>query len=194
MQTIFKPTEECFTPDIGFIETFTGGEFHPHKPQFNLDDIAHALSNNCRFNGHCRRFYSVAEHSVMVANIMERYLCEGDPLEGLLHDGSEAYMSDMPAPYKQFLPDFQEMDRAIESSLREAWGLPAAPTPACKKADWLALFVEAYTLLPSKGVIFNDPYGLREEALQIMGQFTVWCLPPENAREYFLLKYKLLQE
>ena len=54
-----------------WIQTFTGRKFFPLAPdgaEVCIEDIAHALSMKCRFNGHCLRFYSVAEHSVRVAN------------------------------------------------------------------------------------------------------------------------------
>ena len=104
-----------------FIETYTGLHFYPYHgcPQFNILDIAHALSMCTRYNGHASKFYSVAEHSVMVANIMETF-GTGDPLEGLMHDATEAYLSDVPAPFKKHLPDWQKFDEQLETKLR-AW-------------------------------------------------------------------------
>lgn len=186
---MFKNTEDCFTPDIGFIETASGGTFHPNSPVFNIEDIAHALGNNCRFNGHCREFYSVAEHSVMVAGLMH-VLGHGDKfMEGLLHDASEAYLSDMPTPFKQFLPDFQNLDRGVEEKAREHFSLPPVQSYICKKADYMALFIEAYWLLPSRGKIFNDPYKLRSEALEWSQVFKPECLPPKEAAEWFLFNF-----
>lgn len=182
---MFKNTEDVFSPDLGFIETANGGTFHPNKPIFDIEDIAHALGNNCRYNGHCREFYSVAEHSVMVAGLMQVLGYSGF-MEGLLHDVSEAYMSDMPAPFKQFLPDFQKMDRHIEESAREFFSLPPVTSYGCKKADYMALYIEAYYLLPSKGKIFNDPYKLRDEALDWAKVFKPACLSPKEAKSWFL--------
>lgn len=149
----------------GWVET-SYGRFDPANPTFDIRDIAHSLSLVTRYNGHCHIMYSVAEHSLMVSNLMEG-LGLGDPLEGLLHDATEAYLSDVPAPLKQFLPDWQKLDNRIDGALREYFRLPNKKTEGCKKADWLALFIEAYDLLPSRGEIFYDPNGLRQEALKL---------------------------
>jgi uncharacterized protein len=81
------------------IETYSGRWFEPLNPNpadINIGDIAHALSNQCRFSGHTSRHYSVAEHSVHVS----KKLPTGLMLFGLLHDASEAYLVDIPAPLK----------------------------------------------------------------------------------------------
>ena len=79
--------------------TYTGKEFYPLDPNpadIDIKDIAHALSNCCRFAGHIKSFYSVAQHSVIVSE-----LCEPEnALAGLLHDASEAYLSDIARPVK----------------------------------------------------------------------------------------------
>ena len=59
----------------GWIQTFTGKKFSPLEPRredIDILDIAHSRSMQCRFNGHCRQFYSVAEHSVRVARILPK--------------------------------------------------------------------------------------------------------------------------
>lgn len=83
---------------MSFIRTFSGKLVDPINltpDDICIEDIAHALSNQCRFSGHVRRFYSVAEHSVRV---MKK--CKIDPLSALLHDASEAYLVDVPRPLK----------------------------------------------------------------------------------------------
>lgn len=85
-----------------FIETFTGARFCPLDPDpaaIRIHDIAHALSNLCRFGGHVRHFYSVAEHSVRVARYVDSI--GGSALRGLLHDAAEAYLVDLPSPLKE---------------------------------------------------------------------------------------------
>lgn len=95
-----------------WIATFTGRRHYfldPHPSEIVIEDIAHALSMICRYGGHCRTFYSVAEHSVRVAEAMllGRF---GDlnyvPIEvlfALLHDASEAYLGDLVHPLKVIL-------------------------------------------------------------------------------------------
>jgi hypothetical protein len=79
--------------------TFTGKTFHPFDPDPDdicIEDIAHALSNICRYNGHSPVFCSVADHSILVSRILKT---EGYNdhivLAGLLHDASEAYLCDL---------------------------------------------------------------------------------------------------
>lgn len=102
-----------------WIETFTGKKFDFSNPQpdmIDIADIAHALSLLCRYNGHCSQFYSVAEHSVLLArHVMEHGAYKPtDMLTMLLHDAAEAYIGDMPAPLKDMMPQFKELENQIE--------------------------------------------------------------------------------
>ena len=83
-----------------WMQTYTGIRFYPMEPSSDdvyIEDIAHALSLMCRFGGHCREFYSVAQHSVLVSIHCEH------KLHGLLHDAEEAYLTDMIRPVKRSL-------------------------------------------------------------------------------------------
>jgi 5'-deoxynucleotidase YfbR-like HD superfamily hydrolase len=91
--------------NLGFwIQTASGGRFyykHPRQSCILIEDIGHHLSQVGRFSGATRRFWSVAQHSVLVAWIIENEL-GGTPkaaLKGLLHDGHEAFMNDIPTPF-----------------------------------------------------------------------------------------------
>ncbi len=82
-----------------YFRTYTGRRVHPLSPdpsEINIVDIARSLSNLCRFLGHTKKFYSVAQHSVLVSELLPRE----DALWGLLHDAPEAYLCDMPSPIK----------------------------------------------------------------------------------------------
>jgi uncharacterized protein len=84
-----------------WIQTYTGKQFWPLSPlpeDIVIEDIAHALSMQCRFGGHVRTFYSVAQHSVHVSLLVEPQYA----LWGLLHDAAEAYLVDLPRPIKKF--------------------------------------------------------------------------------------------
>ena len=184
--------DETYKDEFDFIETYTGRHFYPYHgcPQFNILDIAHALSLCARYNGHTNKFYSVAEHSVMVAGIME-LLGTGDPLEGLMHDATEAYLSDVPAPFKQHLPDWRQFDAQLEVKIRAWMGFTGQRPAGVKEADWFALFIEAEHLLPSKGACFADPENLRDIALNdLVHRFPVDCLSPEEAERDFLRKFQ----
>lgn len=105
----------------GSIRTFTGGLFWPLDPRssdVNVLDIAHALSNQCRFSGHTRFHYSVAQHSVYVSRLVEADGHAEHALWGLLHDASEAYLVDFPTPIKR--SSGSEFYLAAEKSCMEA--------------------------------------------------------------------------
>ncbi len=96
------------------IRTFTGKAFDLKilDPEtICIEDIAHGLSNTARFSGHLPKFYSVAQHSVIMAEAASQEY----KLEALLHDASEAYMGDMPSPFKKIMPEF----KAYENKLME---------------------------------------------------------------------------
>ena len=132
----------------GSITTHSGVRFWPLLPNPDdiwIDDIAHALSNQCRFAGHTCVFYSVAEHSVRVSQ-----LCRPeDALWGLLHDASEAFLSDVPAPLKE-LPEY-EAYRAAECSLQGTiavrFGLSTEQPRSVTEADRTVLGIEIRDLL-----------------------------------------------
>ncbi|MCX6281501.1 MAG: phosphohydrolase [Bacteroidetes bacterium] len=121
------------------IRTFTGKFIDPLDPDpslINIIDIAHALAKQCRFSGHINQFYSVAEHSMFVSNLMQS---DHDKLCGLLHDAAEAYLIDMPRPIKHRLANFCEIEdnlhRVIASVFRIQYPFP----DTVKEADNFAL-------------------------------------------------------
>lgn len=97
-----------------FIQTFTGRQFFPFDPRpedVDIHDIAHALAMTCRFNGHCKQFYSVAQHSVL----MYQAASPRSKVRALLHDAAEAYIGDIPRPIKHD-PVFFEIE-AVERGI-----------------------------------------------------------------------------
>jgi hypothetical protein len=95
-----------------WMQTFTGRQFWPIDPypsEISIEDIAHSLAMQCRFAGHCLRFYSVAEHSVLVSRALPPHL----KLWGLLHDAAEAYVLDVVRPLKPFLPGYREIEDRV---------------------------------------------------------------------------------
>ncbi|ELY91322.1 hypothetical protein C483_09791 [Natrialba hulunbeirensis JCM 10989] len=105
----------------------SGGTITPLDPDpesINLADIAHALSNLSRFTGQGKRFYSVARHAVHVSREVE---ARGGSLSaqrwGLLHDASEAYLSDVPAPVKQTLPGYTRAETRLHTAVKNAFDL-----------------------------------------------------------------------
>jgi len=131
-----------------WILTFTGVEFYPLDPrpqEVNIVDIAHALSMKCRFTGHTREFYSVAEHSYWVSMLVPTKYA----LAALLHDASEAYLCDVARPVKH-LPEMFGYRRAeflVTDAIRDKFKLPA-DSFYTKTADDLMLSIEAKFLMP----------------------------------------------
>ena len=98
--------------------TYTGRKFHyldPQPDEICIEDIAHALALTCRFGGHCKAFYSVADHSIRVAEILSPNL----RLAGLLHDAHEAYLHDLLRPIKQDMPVYRELADKIQHAIEE---------------------------------------------------------------------------
>lgn len=141
-------------PDI---LTYTGRYFNflnPQNNEYDIRDIAHALSNVCRFAGHVREFYSVAQHSVMVARICVQYAGQnyiGDVNDrgraGLLHDASEAYLGDVTRPLKKLLPDYKQIEQSIERALFAKFGIPYPLPEIVKHADLVMLATEQRDLM-----------------------------------------------
>ena len=131
-----------------WLQTFTGRKMWPLDPrpsEIFIEDIAHALANQCRFAGHCQRFYSVAEHSVRVAEACTKE----NRLWGLLHDAAEAYCCDLPAPLKR-LPEmrqFRDCEKAILMAVAEKFGLPPDVPSEVKHADMVLLATEKRDLM-----------------------------------------------
>lgn len=172
-----------------YIHTISG-RFYLHDPRFDAGDMAHSMSMLCRFNGHTRRFYSVAEHCLLVAMLMHD-VTGGDPFEGLMHDACESYLSDIPTPFKRLLPDWEKFDVPLELAMRKWAGLPPEMSEHCKRADKIALFIEAYHLIPERGADFIDTGKAREVALSLieLGDYEPQCLPPHTVAHMWKWAY-----
>jgi hypothetical protein len=170
------------TTDNGSILTYTGklvSVFDPDPSKIDIRDIAAALSKLCRFGGHTRSFYSVAEHSVWCS-----YRCSSDlALYGLLHDASEAYMVDIPRPIK-IHPNFS-MYRPIEDGLTQAiatrFGLDYTIFSKVKSVDNDMCYIEAYHLMPQDGEFVWPECPDKDMKLE--------CWSPGYAKAMFLSRY-----
>lgn len=157
---------DAWSQAVGNIETASGLRYSFENPQADtilLEDIAHALSNVCRFGGHIRRFNSVAEHSVLVSRIVEatpyakfEVIAQRRDIivAALLHDAHEAYIWDAPSPVKPLLGDtFKRLGRIADEAiaakfLRQGFSADTFKNPIIKAADRTALVVEGRALLP----------------------------------------------
>lgn len=109
------------------ITTYTGRDFYVlyPRPEDVADvDIAHALSLMCRGNGHYKHFYSVGQHCLnCLEEARARGLSARVQMACLIHDGSEAYLSDITRPVKQYLPTYKEYEREIQNMLYRHYGV-----------------------------------------------------------------------
>lgn len=138
----------------GWVETYSGAKFYPLEPnldQINLVDIAHALSQMCRFTGHSKFFYSVAQHSINCAKEMQ-ILGESPRLQlyALLHDASEAYLQDIARPIKASIGNYEEIEAQLMNAIWDALGIPRPSEEEwekVKQVDDLMLLNEAKILM-----------------------------------------------
>jgi hypothetical protein len=168
---------------MDWIQTWTGKPFRPLQPapgSIDIRDIAHSLALLCRFNGHCHRFYSVAEHSVRLSRIVP----PEHALWGLLHDAAEAYISDLPRPVKQQIPAFSAYEdhllALIMAHFGQGWPMPAA----VREADDRMLATEQRDLM----AVPPEAWGLGIDPLAE----TISPLDPPAAEAAFLERFREL--
>lgn len=103
------------------IKTYTGIYFNPLEikgEHIEIRDIAHSLSLQCRGGGHIKHFFSVAQHSInCMLEAKARGYSARVQLACLLHDASEAYISDITRPVKRQLPEYMEMEKVIQGQI-----------------------------------------------------------------------------
>jgi hypothetical protein len=170
-----------------WVQTYSGRVFWPLDPkveEIDIEDIAHSLSNQCRFSGHSLKFYSVSEHSCRVS-----VLCKPEnALWGLLHDASEAYLVDMPRPIKhasRLGSEYRRIEKLVMKAVCERYGLPIEEPQDVIDADNLMLSWEQrdlmapapmpwHTTVPVPNITKIIPYG------------------PEEAKTLFLTRFREL--
>lgn len=166
-----------------WIQTYTGRLFDPVTPDpksIVIEDIAHALSNICRFTGHSKWHYSVAQHCVLVS----LYVPIGLELTGLLHDASEAYLTDISHPVKhsRFMDGYRELEARVERALAERFDLVWPWAKEVKQIDLEVFSAEAKILmnpeLLAQWILPKDLPGLYIERLS-----------PNEAEGLFLDRY-----
>lgn len=177
------------------METYTGLEVNPldlRPEDIRIEDIAHSLSLLCRYGGHCKTFYSVAQHSLHVAVVIsERFPLVR--LFGLLHDAAETYLGDMITPLKERIPAFRKYENEIMVRILSKF-CPRPPTPLewirVKRADARVLLGEAFFLMPSRGEGWREdtiPAGLNAEP--VIARAT-----PKEAETLFLNQFLNLRQ
>ncbi len=157
------------------MQTYTGRSFYPLAPRvedIDPDDIAHALSMLCRYGGHTRHFYSVAEHCVL----MSLAVPAEHALWALLHDATEAYLIDLITPLKQQMPEYRAAEARLMLAICERFRLPPYWPRKVKDADFRILLDERAALLPPS----PQPWDPKIEAAQPLG-VTIRCWTPAEA-------------
>lgn len=167
-----------------WMQTYTGRRFYPLDPrpeEIHPEDIAHALSLLCRYGGHVDRFYSVAEHCVL----MSRAVAPEHALAALLHDATEAYVCDIPRPLKRQLPGYQDLEQRVWWAIAVRFGIDLKLPAEVKDADNRILINERTALMPRA-----ERWGVDDEyealPVQIVGE------APLNAELLYLERLEAL--
>lgn len=169
-----------------WIYTHKGIKFWPLDPishEVDIEDIAHALSMKCRYGGHCSKFYSVAQHSVHVSEIVP----PEHAMWGLLHDASEAYLPDVARPIKPYLVGFKDMEAAVMKAVAEKFGLPGDEPAVVKAADTAMLYDEMALLMPAANLAETPFVGTKQKTLN---KLRPW--DQATAKTCFLKRFKQL--
>lgn len=168
-------------PAHGWILTYTGKKLYPLNPRMEdicIRDIAHGLSNICRFGGQCREFYSVAQHCVLVS-----YMSGPFGFHGQLHDASEGMgLLDIPTPVKKSpeLAGYRAAENKLQAMIYRKFDLDETEPKEVKQVDSRMFITEALCLRDNHGLWQpkEEPY-----------PFTITPLPPKEAEKLFLNRF-----
>lgn len=178
-------------PAKDILQTYTGRVLRPLDPwpgDFAIEDIAWSLAHQCRYNGHTKLFYSVATHSILVAWFLPAHL----KLEGLLHDASEAYLSDLPSPIKHLMPEYRKVETRLEDAIATQYRLDLR-NPLVKESDDFVFQLEAQLVM---GGAIGQKFGIdRLERGFVENEIiTASGRTPAAESERFLSVYRMIQD
>jgi hypothetical protein len=154
----------------------------PHGSEFTIEDVAHGLSLVCRYTGQCRDFYSVAEHSLLVSDVVAEY-----KYEALLHDAAEAFIGDVTRPLKQLLPEYRRIEAAVEDAVTERFGLDRNYRAIVKAADLRVLAAEQMQVMAPGTADWAAEAGIEPAPVSVR------FLSPSVVRRSFLERYERLR-
>lgn len=162
---------------MNYIRTYSGGRFYttPTVDQVKLMDIAVPLSRAPRFAGHSRFGYSVAAHSIHVSLMVP----PAYQLQALFHDASEAYLADIPTPFKALMPDYKILEGGIMSAIAHRFNFDWPIDPIVKQADAAALWIERQNL-------FTFPVGEDDDVIP-------YVAPPVKCRSWDCQQWSILR-
>lgn len=172
-----------------YMHCFSGGVYFPCDPradEMNIIDIAHHLSNQCRFAGASKHFLSTAEHSYLCSFVGDGIYTPQEQLEKLMHDGAEAYIQDMIRPLK-YLPFFsviyKMLERRNEVVMAKKYGLRYPFGPHVKHAD------EMICNLEMNHNIARAHKGHLHDEMKVQSGLRLHCWSPEHAEFMFLARF-----
>lgn len=174
-----------------WLETYQGNKFDLKNLDENVYDpvdIAHALSMQCRYAGHCAEFYSIAEHSWLIALWLQSQGCSLlTQLQGLMHDATEAYITDLPRDLKLMLPDYKALENRLEAVIFERFNIPLPMHPLIKQADTRILVNE-------RDRLFHGARHSHWEGGVGLAGVDVYCWSPQRAKTLWLRRFEFLIE
>ena len=183
-------------PKTTYVSTYLGNRFYPLEPRIDrvaIEDIAHGLAFQCRFNGQTCDFYSVAQHSLIVADLVP----EPYRLAALLHDAPEYVIGDMISPVKAAIgPGYGELDSRLTAAVHLRFGLPAVLPAAIKKeikrADRLSAWLEAVQIAGFAAAEADRLFGVPDS--RILTGLEIRLRPPVEVRAAFAARHRFLTD
>jgi hypothetical protein len=177
-----------------YIATFTGKKFYllePRLEDIDIIDIAHALSLQCRWTGHCKFHYSVAQHS---------YYCSflglnSEAFDRLMHDASEAYIADVNRPLKHYTEvgiAYRKVEAGLQKAIAERFGFSIIEPQSVKIADNLMLYAEKAQIMGYKFNEAKDADGIVRMANEEKAPLLIEQWSPEHANTMFLQRFQEL--
>lgn len=180
---VYKDLPTDYDGAAGWIETNTHNTFFYQRrnpENISIIDIAHGLSHICRYAGQCNYFYSVAQHSCIIYDAAPQHL----KLIGLLHDGAEAYISDIPRPVKTIIPEIKELEHSIQLQIAQKFKLSFPFSSQIEILDSQLMLTEAKLL-------FDNGVSWTVEGLDPLNVDIPKFWSPKRAKREFLLRYEL---
>lgn len=172
-----------------WIQVYTGKRFwvlDPRPEDVDIRDIAHALSLQCRYGGHARSFYSVAEHCVILARwVWAETKAPRLTFAALMHDAAEAYLPDLARPTKVFMPEYMRIERILEAVIFPVFGLHQIDMEQVKPFD-------TRILMDERNVLFDAPLTWGTECEPLGVELRHWT--SEQAEMAFLAMYHDFKE
>ena len=161
----------------------------PQASDIHIKDIAHSLSMICRYNGTTRYHYSVAQHSLAVANVAQKM---GYPPEqvlyALLHDATEAYICDIPRPLKSLLSEYRKIEQSLNQVIMDKFGISGVDTTTVDVIDYNIVYDEALEVLD------KTPSWLNRYTSVAKDRTLFRRMNPTDAYKLFMNKYNELRE